>query len=168
MNELERMLERERGDLQRELEEIRAKIAEAEKRLTVVIQRLRHVDGLLGFEDNSGSLSQSLELAAGEVSRPQPAGESITDLAERVLLEQQGKPMYYKELAREVQRLGGQIGGREPGAALVAKLVTDDRFVRPTSKGFYGLRHDFPTARNVGARLRPKRRRSRHSQATVE
>ena len=30
----------------------------------------------------------------------------------------------------------------------------EKRFIRPTSKGFYALREDYPDARNVGARRR--------------
>ena len=160
MTELERILRGEREHLRVELEDVRALISTSEQRLTKIIERLRHVDGLLG-DAGAGTESTSQDPPLQEAASNQFDGESIADLAEKVLLQQPGKPMYYKDLAKEVQRLGGQINGSEPGATLVARLVLDDRFVRPTSKGFYGLRADFPTARNVGARVRPARRRTR-------
>lgn len=160
MSELEHMLRDERRNLRVELEEVRTLIGKSEMRLTQIIERLRHVDGLLddGDTDSEPVAHDSL---MGEATPIRAGGESITDLAEKVLQQQPGKPMYYKDLAKEVQRLGGQIKGNDPPATLVARLVLDDRFVRPTAKGFYGLRADFPTARNVGARVRPARRRIR-------
>ena len=62
--------------------------------------------------------------------------------------------MYYKDLAQEVVRRGGILKGARPWANLTARMVQDERFVRPTAKGFYALRRDYPTARNVGARLK--------------
>ena len=165
MTELERILRNEREHLRVELEDVRALISTSEQRLTKIIERLRHVDGLLG-DAGADSEPASHDPPLQETASIRFNGESITDLAEKVLLQQPGKPMYYKDLAKEVQRMGGQINGSEPGATLVARLVLDDRFVRPTSKGFYGLRADFPTARNVGARVRRgTRRRGNHSMA---
>ena len=152
MTELERMLRAERTNLREELERVRVLIADSEQRLTAIIARLRHVDGLLGDDDDSGDPKDGT--TSPEVARVSSSGESITDLAEQILVNQPGKPMYYKELAKEVQRLGGTIAGVNPAATLVARLVNDERFVRPTSKGFYGLRKDFPNARNVGARVK--------------
>ena len=68
--------------------------------------------------------------------------------------------MYYKELAQEVLSRGGTLNGATPAATLTARMVRDERFVRPTAKGFYALRRDYPTARNVGARSTGSRRRS--------
>ena len=160
MTELERILRNEREHLRVELEDIRGLISTSEQRLTKIIERLRHVDGLLGDAD-ADSEPASHDPPLQETASIRFDGESVTDLAEKVLLQQPGKPMYYKDLAKEVQRMGGQINGNDPPATLVARLVLDERFVRPTSKGFYGLRADFPTARNVGARVRPARRRTR-------
>ena len=160
MTALERMLQTERTSLRAELEEVRERIAESEQRFAKIIERLRHVDGLLADEHVETSTGSS---TASSPAEHRSDGESITDLAEKVLLQQPNKPMYYKDLAKEVQRLGGQINGNDPPATLVARLVLDERFVRPTSKGFYGLRNDFPNARNVGARQRPARRRTRNN-----
>lgn len=157
MSALERMLQDERVNLRTELEQVRELIATSERRLAAIIERLRHVDGLLGDAavDVAPAGNGSVNVEAAPIRSER---DSITDLAEKVLLQQPGEPMYYKDLAREVQRLGGRINGNDPPATLVARLVLDDRFVRPTSKGFYGLRKDFPDARNVGARKRRSRR----------
>ncbi len=70
--------------------------------------------------------------------------------------------MHYRDLADELIRRGAVIRGQDPAGALVSRMTQDDkrrteadkRFVRPTSKGFYALREDYPNARNVGARRR--------------
>ena len=67
--------------------------------------------------------------------------------------------MYYKDLAVEVKARGGDIPDANAAQNLVARLVNDERFVRPVRKGFYGLRQDYPRAQNVGQRK--KRGRSR-------
>ena len=48
MTELERILRGESEHLRVELEDVRALISTSEQRLTKIIERLRHVDGLLG------------------------------------------------------------------------------------------------------------------------
>ena len=70
--------------------------------------------------------------------------------------------MHYRDLADEMMRRGAVILGQDPAGALVSRMTQDDnrraeedrRFIRPTSKGFYALREDYPQARNVGARRR--------------
>ena len=60
--------------------------------------------------------------------------------------------MHYKDLAEEVKAQGGDLSGENAAQVLVARLVKDDRFVRPARRGFYGLREDYPGARSVGER----------------
>ena len=62
--------------------------------------------------------------------------------------------MYYKELADEVMARGGDLTGENAANILVARLVNDERFVRPIQKGYYALRSDYPNAKNVGERRR--------------
>ena len=83
---------------------------------------------------------------------------NVCDIAVDILSERDGEPMYYKELAQEVVSRDGILNGATPWATLTARLVRDPRFVRPTAKGFYALRRDYPTARNVGARSKRGRR----------
>ena len=60
--------------------------------------------------------------------------------------------MHYRELAKEIQARGGNIPGVDKDHTLIARLVKDDRFVRPTRRGFYALQRDYPNAKSVGAR----------------
>lgn len=81
----------------------------------------------------------------------QPASPAI-EIAYQVLTERNGETMHYKALTQEVLARQGDIQGDSPARTLVARLVNDDRFVRPARRGFYGLRRDYPNARNVGQR----------------
>jgi HB1/ASXL restriction endonuclease-like protein with HTH domain len=74
----------------------------------------------------------------------------ISDAAYEVLQER-GMPVYYQELARELQLRGVVIGGQTPANTMLAHLSRDDRFYRP-ARGTYALREWNPKARNVGAR----------------
>ena len=145
MGMLTKLLLEEHGELKEEDQEIRKRISEAERRLREVTERLTHVEGLLGpsqvFENASSeeSLSRSLD---------------IKDIAADVLGAREGEPMYYKDLAKEIQARGGNLTGPNAANVLVARLVSDDRFVRPTRRGYYALRRDYPDAKNVGARKR--------------
>ena len=45
-----------------------------------------------------------------------------------------------------------------PASGLVSRMTGDERFVRPTSKGFYALREDYPeVTQSVGARRRKRK-----------
>ena len=146
VSSLETLLETEKRRMEQELEELEAQIRDATERVSVIEIRLRHVNALLGESDAHSSTA--LET--------QPQKSDIADIAAAVLDERSGQPMYYKDLAIEVQARGGEIGGVKPWATLAARLVRDDRFVRPVRKGFYALRKDYPSAPNVGARKRQR------------
>ena len=150
---LDTLLIEERDALEKELERIRQKLAEAEADLQRVILRLRHVRALLGEEDAPNYEAEALPPLS------QPLSTTVCDIAAWVLAERNKEPMHYKPLAEEVMSRGGVLGGTQPGATLVAKMIQDGRFVRPTAKGFYALRTDYPTARNVGAKTGISRRR---------
>ena len=157
-SDLDALLLEERDTLEEELERIRQKLAEAEADLQRVIQRLRHVRSLLGESD-------PVDAAIGggsSLAKPPSTHKTVCDIAERVLAERNKEPIHYKRLAEEVISRGGVLSGAEPGATLVAKMIQDGRFVRPTAKGFYALRADYPTARNVGAKTGASRRRIRN------
>lgn len=74
----------------------------------------------------------------------------ISDAVHQVL-EERGEPVYYQELAREIQLRGVAIGGQTPANTMLAHLSRDGRFYRP-ARGTYALREWNPKARNVGAR----------------
>ena len=157
---LERSLIGERDKLQREIGQLRDKIRHYEKKRMEKEARLGHVQALLSAEppelDRPPPHAPVRSFAA---STPTP---KLLDMAEQVLRDRDGEPMHYRELADELLRRGAVIRGKDPAAALVSRMTQDDnrrveqerRFIRPTSKGFYALREDYPQARNVGARRR--------------
>lgn len=150
---LDEMLQVERQQLETEARDLQQQQQAVQGRLSVVQRRLEHVRGLLEEEPPQGSTALS-QVSHGNTHRNR---SHVCDIAESVLNEHGSQPMYYKDLATEVVRRGGVLNGASPGANLTARLVNDDRFVRPTAKGFYALRKDYPNARNVGARRQRRR-----------
>ena len=145
MLQLDTLLQTEKSRLDEERQTLQGQIAVAEKRLREIQVRLLHVAGLLGTD---GTAETVLPEATNS------AGRTLTDIAEAILGEREREPMHYKELAREIQSRGGNLSGENAANILVARLVSDDRFVRPLRKGFYARRRDYPSAKNVGARKR--------------
>ena len=96
-------------------------------------------------------------------SHPSPHQEtpSAVEIAFQILAERNGETMHYKEMTHEVLSRNGEIHGADPARSLIARLVNDDRFVRPARKGFYGLKRDYPTATSVGRRKASRTTRSR-------
>lgn len=152
---LNSLLATERQHLEAEAADLQMRVREAQERLSLVQRRLEHVRALL--DDQESSESQD---AMPQTQHNYNTGNRshVCDIAEAVLSERNGEPMYYKELAQEVIRRGGDLYGATPWANLTARMVQDPRFVRPTAKGFYALRRDYPNARNVGARRQRRRR----------
>ena len=83
---------------------------------------------------------------------PHKETSPAVDIAFRILSERNGETMHYKALADEVLAHHGDIQGDNPPRTLVARLVNDDRFIRPARRGFYGLKRDYPNATSVGQR----------------
>lgn len=155
--DLEDLLRAERQQLETEAAGLQGQLKEAQERLSGLQRRLEHVRALLDEKEPPETPD-----AISQASRGYSAnGRShVCDIAETILGERNGQPMYYKELAQEVIRRGGDLYGATPWANLTARMVQDPRFVRPTAKGFYALRRDYPNARNVGARRQRRRRAS--------
>ena len=156
---LESSLRGERDRLQQEIEQLREEIAERELLSRAKAERLSHVEALLTIDSPTASEPVPTRLGASATSTPTP---KLLEMVEVVLRERKGEPMHYRDLADEILRRGAVIRGQDPAAALVSRMTQDDsrraegerRFIRPTSKGFYALREDYPDARNVGARRR--------------
>ena len=148
MSDLEQMLKDEKMRLEEQQAKIHAKISTAQRELQGISARLVHINALLGHNEATPQKSKAL---AGS------AKLNLADLAAEILAEREREPMYYKDLAEEVQARGGDLVGTSPGQILVARLVNDSRFIRPVRKGYYALRQDYPNARNVGARRRRRR-----------
>lgn len=153
-------LSRERDKLQQAIEQLRQEIEEKSRQRRLKEERLGHVQALLSSEPPNDDQVQSQRRPSSR-STPSP---QLLDMAIQVLRERKGDPMHYRELADELMKRGAVIGGQDPAGALVSRMTQDDnrrddadkRFIRPTSKGFYALREDYPNARNVGARRRKR------------
>ena len=156
MTDLNTLLDAERRRLETEQADLQEKVRQEADQLALVRSRLDHVLALLGKERATESRVDSSRISSG---RDDNTPSTVCDIAVDILGERNAEPMYYKELAEEVVRRGGILKGTTPWATLTARMVQDERFVRPTAKGFYALRRDYPTARNVGARLKGSRRR---------
>ena len=160
-NMLEDSLRGERDRLQQEIAQLRQVIEMKERECRVKEDRLGHVVALLSAEQPSQPAPAPNHNRPA--SRSTPTAQ-LLDMAEQLLRERDGEPMHYRDLADELTRRGAVIRGQDPAAALVARMTQDDkkrseadrRFIRPTSKGLYALREDYPNARNVGARRRGK------------
>lgn len=155
MVELNVVLDAEKRKLEEEEAKLQLEIRYRVDRLEAVKNRLEHINALLEVEVSPDGTSYPLQAFN---HRGHDRGPNLCDVAEQVLDERNGEPMHYKQLAHEVMSRGAKINGDNPGATLTARMVLDPRFVRPTAKGFYALRRDHPTARNVGARLRGSKR----------
>ena len=151
MKELETLLLEERNRLRSDSQVLREQVSAAKGKLKDVEERLVHIEGLLGpnhaLEDDSeeGPLPENRYI-------PLPGSRDIADIAVDILSERNKEPVHYRELAKEVQARGGNIPGIDKDHTLVARLVKDARFVRPTRRGFYALQRDYPDAKSVGAR----------------
>ena len=156
---LEISLRGERDRLQREIEQLSDEIAEKKLLSRAKEERLGHVKALLSIDSATDSKPAPRRSKPSAASTPTP---KLLEMVEKILRERQGEPMHYRDLADELLRRGAVIRGQDPAAALVSRMTQDDnrraeserRFIRPTSKGFYALREDYPDARNVGARRR--------------
>ncbi len=85
--------------------------------------------------------------------RSQPYAMGVKDVAIEILREHEGREMHYKILADEVLERGGKLPVKSPSAALNAIMNRDDRFVRPTKRGYYALREHYPDVEeNAGRR----------------
>ena len=156
MIDLNTLLKSERQRLEAEEANLQEQLRKGADQLAWVRGRIAHVQALLGEKmvpEGHRNGSQGLSHHQDDTPR------DVCDIAVEILGERNGESMYYKELAHEVTKRGGILNGATPWATLTARMIQDGRFVRPTAKGFYALRRDYPTARNVGARLKGGRRR---------
>ena len=145
MDQLTVLLQEELESLTGNKSAIEATLLASRKRLGEIEIRIRHIEGLL----NPNIEHSDSTWPPKGMDRP-----DIADLAEQVLSEKSPREIHYKTLAREVRLRGGLLKGKRPEAALIARLVSDLRFVRPSKKGYYALRKDYPAAKNVGSRRR--------------
>ena len=151
--------------LKAEAEALDARRRELEVQAATIAQELEQTrkrqDLVNALMEASGYSVASARVALGQAnSAPAPAVEianagsrrNVADIAHSILLARGKKPMYYEDLAAEVQKAGGVLGGVTPAQTLVARISRDSRFVRPEKRGWYAARDFYPKAKNVGAR----------------
>lgn len=151
MERLKELLLEERSDLNTERQGLQEQIAAAENRLQEVDRLLIHVEGLLGLESPAED---------GTDESPSSDSRDIEDIAVDILKARGAEPMHYRELARAIESRGGSIPGVDKDHTLISRLVRDNRFVRPSRRGYYALSADYPGVESVGTR---KRRQSQSS-----
>lgn len=143
-------------ELSKEMQSLGNEIETLQNRQAKVAQLIAHLEGVLELSDVEHTSATMPVLRQAHYSE-------ICDLVEKILAERRKKPMHFRELADEVQRRGIELGGADPGRTLVAKMVWDPRFVRPTKRGFYALREDYPDVRNVGERKSRSKAQQKHA-----
>lgn len=145
MSTLNSFLQDEQKQLVKRRKDLQNQISEAKQQLHQVDVRLSHVRGLLGHNNVSvDDLGENFL----------PHRQDVTDIVVTILAERAREPVHFKELAEEVLARGGNLPGKNPANNLVAQLVRDDRFVRPTRRGYYSLSSDYPNVKSVGTRRR--------------
>ena len=153
-NQLSDLLQEEQKQLRDEIAGLQKEISRKQDERQEKERRLGHIEALLGGEGQTAAEAKPAPRRRGQST---PKAEML-DMAVAVLRERNKEPMYYKDLVDELLRRGAIIGGVSPASGLVARMTGDERFVRPTSKGFYALREDYPeVTQSVGARRRKLR-----------
>jgi hypothetical protein len=171
------MVETEQGEfvaaLIRRREEVRDEIAKTDEERAYLRSEYMRRDGQLQhktevLEAEVKHIEELLKLrnalpsadAQPEGSPARMGSDNVGDAAYEIL-RSEGRGLHYSELLARLNSSGILVRGRNPGATLVSRLIRDRRFARPERRGVYALREWNPTASDVGARKRTRRRRSR-------
>jgi hypothetical protein len=168
-------LQSRRAELEEEGARIAAELEHLGKRQELVIALLNNSgcptgkgkDAIMALMEECSR--QGAGSAAGQ-ERGDGARRDVAALAYEILLARGKKPMYYEDLAAEVTKAGGHLGGTTPAQTLVARISRDPRFVRPEKRGWYAARDFYPKAKSVGARKpgRPVRTKRSTEQARAD
>lgn len=155
-NALEQALILEKEKLETRINELQAIIEKANQAITdteevqrPLLRRLANVCELLP-EDSSPSLSED---PSSQTIKHRRHTEHVKELAKQILGEKPDQDMHYKDLAKRILALGGELRGQDPALTLVALISPDPEFTRPNRKGHYALTENFPHSRNVGERV---------------
>ena len=136
-----------RAVLAKEYAEASARLEELQGAVAGLEADLGHIDALLGEAGSAaGGASHGAEAAA-------PAGASgerpTADLVV-ALLDEIGRPLHYREIARELEARGVTAEGKDPANTLLSRYFDDPRLYRP-KRGTYALRNGL-AVRSVGGR----------------
>lgn len=155
-SELSRLLEQKRAELVRDLEALRAGLADLSARIQLKEGQLKNVVELL-------------ELENGKTAAPNPDSAQQNGTPRRApflaaaaaLLEHVDRAMHYRQLAATLARQDVYVPGRDPAANLLAHMTRDARF-RRFGRGLYGLQH-WPQEKAVRERAKRSGRRAGQS-----
>lgn len=132
-------------DLQQEVRQLERKVQEAQRELERARRKLAHVEGFLNLEEDKPHEIEPTDSQS-------PSKDVVCDAVEQILRGNNGEPMHYRVLEAELRQRGTVILGKNPANGLVSRIHKDRRFVRPTRRGFYALREDYPDAVSIGER----------------
>ncbi len=90
-----------------------------------------HIDALLDLTSNQNPQSNTTGVRV-------PEEISINEAA-FIILNDQHKPIHYKELARLIQERNIGIPGKDASATLLSRITRDKRFKRGEHRGYYVL-----------------------------
>lgn len=153
-------LQAKRADVLHVLEEIDAEISEIELEFETKIEGVRgkrkHWEKVLSHIEGLLMLEHSETIGEGEGTSTSGSAEDTSDPLEAVhkILTDLGKPIHYKELARQLANRGIFLPGKDPAASLLTRLSRDQKFKRSPDRGVYGL---------ASWRMRSSKKRKRSS-----
>lgn len=90
-----------------------------------------HIDALLDLTSNQNPQSNKTSVKV-------PEEVSINEAA-FIILNDQHKPIHYKELTRLIQERKISIPGKDASATLLSRITRDKRFKRGEHRGYYAL-----------------------------
>ncbi len=117
-----------RDELEGQMDRLREQQAELSDEVSKKEAQLRNIYQLLESEGCPTTKSKAAD--AGK-------GGSLADRA-FAILEETGKPWYYRELAEKLREIGVHISGNDRAANLLAHIGRDERFKR-VKRGTYAL-----------------------------
>lgn len=133
-------------ELKGEVRDLEAELRSVQRELERARNQLVHAEAFLDLEQRKATTQSS------NASVSVPTKAEICDNVESILRGNNKIPMHYRDLEKELRRRGIVIGGKKPENGLVSRIYSDKRFVRPTRRGFYALREDYPDAKSIGER----------------
>ena len=108
------------------LTKVEKEIARLEKDRAKLVDRIRHLEALLG------------KRSASPVEVHTPVESSVSaDLVVEILREA-GNPMHFRDIYKEFEARGGSMGGKDPANNLLTKYYKDPRLTR-VARGTYAL-----------------------------
>lgn len=139
-----------RADLAEEHAEASARLDEARRDVERLEADLGHIAALLGeAHGEAGGAAHGAEAATPPGDAGEHAASPTADVVV-ALLGEIGRPLHYREIARELEARGVTAEGKDPANTLLSRYFDDPRLYRP-KRGTYALRNGL-AVRSVGGR----------------